>query len=223
MFAAFLLALSGKYINNIYHNYKHGVDVCFTSYRLLYVPGLNTALSLLEVFSVLVGAIAHDVGHPGVNNAFLIKTTHSLALQHNDRSPLENMHCVTLYEILAKAECNVFHTLDRKQKNESRAIILTIILGTDMVHHFEQIQKTQVSPMLMLLCLCVDGWVLCWMGCLRQPFGSVLLWVAVALRGAGWRVSPATRLAFLASCWCVGAGGGTKAEQLSNWDMNGSG
>lgn len=146
IFRNFLQEISDRYVNsNTYHNYKHGVDVCFTSYRLLVVPGLTHVLSDLEVFSVLVGAIAHDVGHIGVNNLYLVKTKHSLALQHNDRSPLENMHCVVLYELLGKDATNIFVNLDEKQWREARKIILTIILGTDMSHHFEQISKTQVN------------------------------------------------------------------------------
>lgn len=102
-FKAFLKEVSHVYINeNTYHNFKHGCDVTHTSYRLMVVPKLNNILSDLEVFAVLVGAIAHDIGHPGVNNVFLVNSKHELALMHNDTSPLENMHCVTLYEILSK-------------------------------------------------------------------------------------------------------------------------
>lgn len=144
-FKTFLKEISERYVNsNTYHNYKHGVDVCFTSYRLMLVPGLTHVFSQLEVFSVLVGAIAHDVGHIGVNNLFLVKTKHQLAIQHNDRSPLENMHCVVLYELLNKDKTNIFLNLDEKQWREARKVILTIILGTDMSHHFEQISKTQL-------------------------------------------------------------------------------
>lgn len=32
----------------------------------------------------------------GVNNQFLVETTHEVAVKYNDRSPLENMHCATL-------------------------------------------------------------------------------------------------------------------------------
>jgi len=142
----FLKEISERYINtNTYHNYKHGVDVFYTSYRLMMIPGLDSAFSMLELFSVLVGAMAHDVGHIAVNNLFLVKTKHQLAIQHNDRSPLENMHCVVLYELLGKDATNIFVNLDEKQWREARKIILTIILGTDMSHHFEQISKTQVS------------------------------------------------------------------------------
>ena len=32
---------------------------------------------------------------PGVNNQFLVETTHEVAVKYNDRSPLENLHCAT--------------------------------------------------------------------------------------------------------------------------------
>jgi hypothetical protein len=144
-FRSFLNDISGRYIQNTYHNYNHGCDVCHTTYRLMMIPQLNLVLTPIEVFSMLVGAIAHDVGHPGINNLFLVKSKHELAMQHNDRSPLENMHCVVLYEILGKKDSNIFVNLSEAEWREARKIILTIILGTDMSHHFEQISKTQVG------------------------------------------------------------------------------
>eukprot|EP01038_Epipyxis_sp_PR26KG_P015310 gene15310-20632_t len=144
-FQNFLREISNRYINtNTYHNFKHGCDVMHTSYRLLTVPALNTIFSSLEVLSLIVGAIAHDVGHLGVNNVFLVKAKHELAILHNDRSPLENMHCVVLYDIVNKAATNIFMNLTDPQWRDCRKSILNIILGTDMSHHFEQISKTQL-------------------------------------------------------------------------------
>ncbi len=51
---------------------------------------------------MILAGLAHDVGHPGVNNPFLILSKHDLALRYNDKSPLENMHASVLYEILGK-------------------------------------------------------------------------------------------------------------------------
>jgi hypothetical protein len=85
--------------------------------------------SNLEIFAVLVAALGHDVGHPGVNNIFLVKAKDDLALRHNDKSPLENMHCSLLYEILSKPNSNIFAGLSESQWRESRKVILTTILG----------------------------------------------------------------------------------------------
>jgi cAMP-specific phosphodiesterase 4 len=82
---AFLSEMSGRYNPNPYHNFAHAVDVTQTLYRVIMVPGLNLILSPLDILSLLVGAIGHDVGHPGVNNAFLVKVKHELAMTHNDK------------------------------------------------------------------------------------------------------------------------------------------
>ena len=79
-----------------------------------------------------MAAVGHDLGHPGVNNPFLIepsswlftnfescdrrgilRTRHEVAVTYNDRSPLENMHCSKLFQILREPETNVFMTLDK--------------------------------------------------------------------------------------------------------------
>jgi hypothetical protein len=145
VYTNFLTELSVRYIKeNTYHNFHHACDVTQTCYRLIMVSRLNTVLTELEIFSMLVAAIAHDVGHPGVNNAFLVKTRHDWAMIHNDKSPLENMHCSLLYEILKKPDMDIFSGLDDVQWRESRKIILSLILGTDMAHHFDQVSKTQL-------------------------------------------------------------------------------
>jgi cAMP-specific phosphodiesterase 4 len=143
-FRLFLKSIFSRYIDNTYHNFRHGCDVCFTSYRLLVIPKLTAVFTSLEVFSLLVGALAHDVGHIGKNNAFLVKAKHELALRHNDKSPLENMHCVVLYEVLSYQETNIFRNLDESQWREARKIIIFIVLGTDMMNHPQQIKDTKL-------------------------------------------------------------------------------
>jgi hypothetical protein len=96
------------------------------------------------MLSLLTAAFAHDVGHLGVNNVYLVKAKHKLAIRHNDKSPLENMHCAVLYEILGNKDTNIFSGLNDADWRESRKIIITCILGTDMSHHFEQISKVNL-------------------------------------------------------------------------------
>ena len=87
-------------------------------------------------FGLLLAAVGHDLGHPGVNNPFLVepgscgpphlshpasfachdlRTRHELAVTYNDRSPLENMHCSKLFQILREPETNVFLALDKAE------------------------------------------------------------------------------------------------------------
>ena len=61
-FRTFLSELSSKYLDNTYHNYKHGFDVAHTVYRILNVSHLSLIFSHLEVFSLIVAAVGHDVG-----------------------------------------------------------------------------------------------------------------------------------------------------------------
>ncbi|GMH79737.1 hypothetical protein TrST_g5350 [Triparma strigata] len=141
----FIKELEKKYIStNKYHNWKHAVDVMHTVFRFIIETQSHTFFTPLETFSVLISAVAHDLAHPGLSNSFLIKTRHTLAIMHNDQSPLENMHCATLYEIVNKDKFNVFGKLDVDDWRTARKIIISAILGTDMVHHFPLISKLEI-------------------------------------------------------------------------------
>ena len=61
-FRNFLTELSDKYLDNTYHNYKHGFDVAHTTYRILNVSQLIHSAAIR--FSSC-GAVGHDVGHLG--------------------------------------------------------------------------------------------------------------------------------------------------------------
>ena len=50
-------------------------------------------------------AIVHDFQHGGLNNDFLIKTAHSIALTYNDQSPLENHHLAQAFAVFLDPKC----------------------------------------------------------------------------------------------------------------------
>ena len=85
-----------------YHNFAHAVDVLHAVGRVLKVAHIDLILSELDRFSLQIAAVAHGVGHRGLNNIFLIGTGHELATLHNDRSLLEHMHCSKLDSIIAE-------------------------------------------------------------------------------------------------------------------------
>jgi 3'5'-cyclic nucleotide phosphodiesterase len=61
---AFVHALAGQYIsNNPYHNWHHAIDVFQSTYRFIVVCEASMFLSELEIYSLLLAALAHDAGH----------------------------------------------------------------------------------------------------------------------------------------------------------------
>ena len=113
---------------NRYHNFFHACDVTHTVYRFMRLTGAQTFLAPLDRLGLLIAAVAHDVGHLGVNNQFLVKTTHDLALRHNDTSPLENMHAAVLYEVLKDDKTNIFAPIVGADWTALRKTIIAAIL-----------------------------------------------------------------------------------------------
>jgi hypothetical protein len=42
-------------------------------------------LGAMEIFCVIIAAAVHDLGHPGVNNDYLVRTRDKTAIVYNDR------------------------------------------------------------------------------------------------------------------------------------------
>ena len=71
-----------------------------TAYMFVAKMGALDLLSAPDVFAVLVSAIACDLEHPGLNNAYQVNAGTDLAMRFNDLSVLENHHCAVLFGIL---------------------------------------------------------------------------------------------------------------------------
>ena len=96
----FLERCEGGYRRNAYHNFQHAVDVTHTVYRYVVLTEPRTHITQTEKFSLMVAALAHDLDHPGVSNAFLVNTRDPLATVYNDSSVLENAHVAALYNLI---------------------------------------------------------------------------------------------------------------------------
>ena len=100
--AAYLCACETTYrANNPYHNNSHAADVTQTAACLLraFCAAAGRPVPPLERFCVLLASAVHDLGHPGVNNDFLVRTRHRLAGLYNDRSVNEHFHCATAFDL----------------------------------------------------------------------------------------------------------------------------
>ncbi|ORY95956.1 hypothetical protein BCR43DRAFT_493863 [Syncephalastrum racemosum] len=158
----FITDLSNAYLDaNPYHNFAHAVDVLQCLYYFLCQLGLlplidrashatqpemhpkpQDLLRPNDIFALLIAAIGHDAGHPGVNNLFLINSAAPLALLYNDRSVLESFHSMTLFQIIKK------HGFDQigggpgsSGYQAFRKTVVTSILATDMSLHADYVKQ----------------------------------------------------------------------------------
>jgi len=115
-------ASARQYNANPYHDWRHAVD-----YH--------------DILALLIACVGHDVGHMGTNNAFLVKTSHSLAMTYNDISPLENMHAHRVFQTFRLPGMNVLESIESDAATTLRSKIIEAILATDMSHHFELVEK----------------------------------------------------------------------------------
>lgn len=146
----FLMASRAAYNGFVnYHNFRHVVDVMQAVFYFLICIGtlpsyptssdrsgsgrrVSPIAALLKPFdalTLLITAIGHDVGHPGVNNAFLVALNAPLAQLYNDRSVLEAFHCAAYSQILRRYWRAAFEDIPM------RCLMINSILATDMGVH----------------------------------------------------------------------------------------
>ena len=90
-----------------------------------------------DIFFSLLSGAAHDMDHPGTNNAFEVKTKSKLSILYNDQSVLEHHHAASFFFLLDNVnyDCNIMVGFSDKEKAGGRKMILENILGTDMTKH----------------------------------------------------------------------------------------
>jgi 3',5'-cyclic-nucleotide phosphodiesterase len=137
-----------------YHNFRHVVDVLQAIFHFLVRLGrlprypyssspapaqtpspIAALIRPFDALTLLITAIGHDVGHPGVNNAFLVTLNAPLAQLYNDRSVLESFHCAAYSQILRRHWPAAFSGVEMRQ------LMISSILATDMGLHFDYMKK----------------------------------------------------------------------------------
>ncbi len=145
---AFFRTVETDYIANPYHNSTHAADVVQTLNTMLQLGGKEYASSPLDLFSILVAAVIHDVGHPGLSNNFQINTHSELAVQFNDVSVLENNSIAWLFKKLLGENrdftIDIFNGLTGGQFSKMRSLVIRSVLETDMTHHFALLTRMLV-------------------------------------------------------------------------------
>jgi hypothetical protein len=136
--SSFVRLVSENYRSeNPYHNFHHAHSVMAITANLL-SKTCRGVFSNIEDLGILTAAMCHDVGHRGLNSDYYIKTRHALAIQYNDNSVLENMHCSLTFELLRSSEAVDFtKSWSDDEYIQFRRIVIQSIMATDMKVHFD--------------------------------------------------------------------------------------
>lgn len=140
----FLLLVRDSYRpSNPYHNFRHAIDVVQAIFYFLLQLGalppfpltekasgtFDSILQPMETLTILIVAVGHDIGHPGVTNLFLTNSRSPIAEVFQYESVLESYHSAAFNEILKRYWPNI-------QNVPVYKLIATSVLATDMARHF---------------------------------------------------------------------------------------
>ncbi|KAJ1751186.1 hypothetical protein LPJ78_003504 [Coemansia sp. RSA 989] len=148
----FCLDMESLYNDVPYHSFNHAIDVVVKLYYMLYDLQAASYLASYDIAALLISALCHDCGHPGLNNLFQKNAQTELAQKYPD-AILER------YSIDLAMECIAKHQLLRNVENlrdpmysdsttteidvASRMLysIRCAILNTDMTRHFDVVEE----------------------------------------------------------------------------------
>jgi hypothetical protein len=118
-----------------YHNFHHAFCVVQFTTALLTLSNAIRFLSQRDIFALLVSALTHDVNHPGLNNAYAIKTKSALAILYNNESVLEHHHIALTFSLMNSDESNILERWCSKDREAFQTLVTQCILSTDMKLH----------------------------------------------------------------------------------------
>jgi len=121
-----------------YHNSVHGADVTHAMHCLLSTPALSPLVKdePLLMFTALIAAIVHDLGHDGYNNAFHINSSSELAISALYSAPLERHHAASAFALLARPK-SVLARLSLHERKSVHNTMRELILATDFGVHMD--------------------------------------------------------------------------------------
>ena len=146
----FLISVSNQYKpQSLYHNSLHGSDVTQSVYIFFTHSNAEklAKTNVIDLLSVIIAALGHDIGHPGLTNTFHINDSTDIAITYNDISVLENFHAATLFKTIRKTENNIFDKLTTIDYKIIRKRMISEILATDMANHAKVVSliKSKIS------------------------------------------------------------------------------
>eukprot|EP00960_Hanusia_phi_P014847 439569-Hanusia_phi.AAC.3 len=124
-----------------------GRPLAILAFTLINMHGIITKLKIdetvLKRHITLLAGPAHDIGHPGVNNAFLIKQKHPIADKYNNTSVLETHHATLALDLMKEQDKDVLSFLSAERKEYLRQYLKDLVLHTDLSLHNKIIDRLE--------------------------------------------------------------------------------
>ena len=90
----------------------------------------------------MIAAVAHDINHPGTNNAYEGKLNTEWSKLAEGDSTLEKMHTRYLFDIM-RSEKALYFENHSENPMLTKELITRSILSTDITRHFSNLEKLQ--------------------------------------------------------------------------------
>lgn len=133
--SAFIAEVGQQYLSNPYHNYQHAVDTLYFMAWMLSLPEFKKNIPDFYKFILLLAAMVHDVGHPGHDNQWEMKTHSLLAQRYKNLSIIENHSLTITKELLEKPEFDVLPKDEDQAPGAAYELLDQLVLCTDFSWH----------------------------------------------------------------------------------------
>lgn len=102
-------------------------------------------LNDIQIFSLILGGLCHDVKHTARTNQFEINSQSKIAMRYHDKSVLEQYHLAKTFKIIHSEENNILKNVDKLTYLDIRKYLINNILSTDVKEHFSNLKKFEVE------------------------------------------------------------------------------
>uniref|UniRef100_A0A061RJ86 Phosphodiesterase n=1 Tax=Tetraselmis sp. GSL018 TaxID=582737 RepID=A0A061RJ86_9CHLO len=145
-FARFAAEVEAGYQDQPYHNATHAADVLLRLSAVLHTDQLlNTphTASRCYLLAVILAAMVHDYGHPGLNNDFQVATDSLTSRRFNEQIVLENHSAYQTLEMIRDSEFNFMKSVPESLRRQIMTTVIQLVLATDMKKHFTLLSEFQ--------------------------------------------------------------------------------
>ena len=126
-----------------YHNFTHAYSVFQMMGLCISKEKRIKEFPQIELFSVLMACISHDMNHRGVNNSYHINKQSNKSILYSEQSIMENMHSSKFFRIIQQDELNILSDMVKEQVPVFKEFFISSILATDMSKHNKLLSKFQ--------------------------------------------------------------------------------